>query len=71
MHAYCLSEELKRRGWDRNELKRRRKADPSKVQVARRLRKETTMNWPWIAASLAMGVAGYAAACVCELFKPS
>jgi len=66
-----LHEELKRRGWDRNELKRRRKADPGKVQVARRLRKETTMNWQWIAASLAMGVAGYAAACVRELLKPS
>ena len=66
-----VNEELKRRGWDRNELKRRRKADPSKVQVARRLRKERTMNWQWIAASLAMGVAGYAAACVRELLKQS
>src|ERR1041385_7438689 len=60
-----LSEELKRRGWDRKELKRRRKADLGKV----RLRKETTMNWRWIAASLAMGAADYAAACVRELLK--
>ena len=43
-----LNEELKRRGWDPKELKRRRKADPAKVEVAGRLRKETTMNWQWI-----------------------
>jgi REP element-mobilizing transposase RayT len=66
-----LNEELKRRGWDQKELKRRRKADPGKVQVARRLRKETTMNWQWIAASLMMGAADYAAACVRELLKQS
>ena len=59
-------EELKRRGWDRKELKRRRK-----VQGAGRLRKETTMNWPWIAASLMMGAADYAAACARELLKQS
>ena len=66
-----MNEELKRRGWDRNELKLRRKADPSKVQVARRLREEMTMNWQRIAAALAMGAAGYAAACVRELLKQS
>ena len=66
-----LKEELKRLGWDRKELKSRRKGDPAKVQVARRLRKETTMNWQWIAASLAMGAAGYAAECVRELLKQS
>ena len=66
-----LNEELKRRGWDQKELKRRRKADPVKVQVAGRLRKETTMNWQWIAASLMMGAADYAAACVRELLKQS
>ena len=37
-----LNEELKRRGWDRKDLKRRRKANPGNMQVARRLRKETT-----------------------------
>jgi hypothetical protein len=66
-----LNEELNRRGWNRKELKRRRKADPGKVQVAGRLRKETTMNWQWIAASLMMGAADYAAACVRELLKQS
>jgi len=64
-----LSEELKRRGWDREELKRRRKGDRGKVQMARRLRKETTMSWPWIAACLAMGAAGYAAGCVRDLLN--
>src|ERR1041385_6432110 len=33
-----LKKELKRRGWDQKELKRRRKADPGKVQMAKRLR---------------------------------
>ena len=64
-----LKKELKRRGWDQKELKRRRKADPGKVQMAKRLRKETTMNWEWIAASLMMGAADYAAACVRELLQ--
>ncbi|MHC1765134.1 MAG: hypothetical protein AB9869_12680 [Verrucomicrobiia bacterium] len=66
-----LRDELKKRGWDRKELARRRKADPGKVHVARRLREETTMDWQWIAASLVMGAAGYAAACVRELLKQS
>ena len=66
-----LKEELKRRGWDRQELERRRKADPGKVAVAGRLRREMTMNWPWIATTLAMGTADYAAACVRELLKQS
>jgi hypothetical protein len=66
-----LQEELKRRGWDLTELKRRRKGDPGKVQMAGRLRKETTMPWGWIAASLVMGATGYAADCVRELLKQS
>ncbi len=66
-----LEEELRRRGWDQQELKRRRKADPGKGQVARRLRQETTMNWQWIAATLMMGAADYAAACVRQLLKQS
>jgi len=66
-----LQEELRRRGWDHNELKKRRKADPGKVEVAGRLRKETTMNWQWIAAALVMGAADYAAACVRELLQQS
>ena len=43
-------------------MKRRKKADPAKVQMARRLWKETTMSWRWIPAGLVMGAADYAAA---------
>jgi hypothetical protein len=53
-----LSEELRRRGWDLEELKRRRKGDPQKIQIARRLRDQTTMTLAWIAQSLSMGAAG-------------
>ena len=53
------------------ELKRRRNADPGKVQMARWLRKETTMNRGWIAGLLVMGAAGDAAACVRELLEQS
>jgi anti-sigma factor RsiW len=67
--AKILAEEFQRRGCDRRELKRRKKADPSKVQMARRLRKETTMSWSWIAAGLVMGAADYAAASGRELLK--
>jgi len=62
--AECIvTEELKRRGWSVAELERRRKGDAEKVQVAQRLRSETTMTWNWIAARLHMGAAGYAANC--------
>jgi hypothetical protein len=37
-------------------LERRRKGDAQKLQMARRLRKETTMTWNWIADQLHMGV---------------
>jgi REP element-mobilizing transposase RayT len=56
-----LSEELEQRGWDEAELVRRRKADQEKLEIAARLRSETTMTWAWIASHLQMGTAGYAA----------
>jgi len=59
-----LTEELTRRGWNAAALKRRRKQDAGKIQMAQRLRSETTMTWGWIAAHLEMGTAGYAANCV-------
>jgi hypothetical protein len=37
------------------ELKTRRKGDKNKVQIAARLRRETTMTLKWIAQRLAMG----------------
>ena len=56
-----LAEELRQRGWDEEELMRRRKADREKLAMAQRLRTETTMTWSWIASQLQMGTAGYAA----------
>jgi hypothetical protein len=50
-----VREELKRLGWTKAELKRRRKGDASKVALARRLREETTVSLRWIAENLHMG----------------
>jgi hypothetical protein len=45
-------------------LKRRKKGDPAKAEIAQRLRQETTVTWEWIARGLIMGASGYAANCV-------
>ena len=50
-----MVEELRRLGWTEDELKRQRKGHRWKVQMARRLRAETTMSLKWIAGRLAMG----------------
>ena len=50
-----VQEELKRRGWTKAELKRRRKGDEAKVGLARRLREETAVSLRWIAENLYMG----------------
>lgn len=50
-----VQEELNRRQWTADTLSERRKGDPEKVQIARRLRAETTMTMPWIAERLRMG----------------
>lgn len=50
-----VAEELARRGWSVAELARRRKTDPEKVAIARRLRRETTLSLRWIAAALHLG----------------
>ena len=54
-----VREELATLGWDEGELARRRKGDPEKVRIARRLRQETTMTLAWIAQRLGMGVWTY------------
>ncbi|MFN0125682.1 MAG: transposase [Verrucomicrobiales bacterium] len=54
-----IAEELKRRRWQGDELKKRRKGDPVKVALAARLRAETTMTVGWIAERLEMGTRGY------------
>ena len=50
-----VREELKRLGWTKAELERRRKGDRSKAALARRLREETTVSLKWIAENLHMG----------------
>ena len=42
-------------GWTDTDLARRRKGDPGKVRLARKLRAETTMTLHWIATRLQMG----------------
>jgi len=54
-----IAQELKRLGWKENDLRRRRKGDPEKVKMARRLRAETTMTLAWVAQHLEMGRWGY------------
>jgi REP element-mobilizing transposase RayT len=54
-----VREELATLGWNEGELARRRKGDPEKVRIARRLRQETTMTLAWIARRLGMGVWTY------------
>ena len=56
-----VREELRRRAWRTQELARRRKGDAGKVEIAQRLRTETTMTLAWIAQSLSMGTAGHVA----------
>jgi REP element-mobilizing transposase RayT len=51
-----VREELASLGWQEADLAVRRKGDPGKVRIARRLRRETTMTLGWIAGRLQMGV---------------
>ena len=50
-----VQEERKKRRWKEEDLERRRKGDRGKVQIALRLRQETTMTLEWIARRLRMG----------------
>ncbi len=50
-----VSEELRRLGWDEEQLRARAKGHPEKVRIARRLRGQTTMSLKWIAQRLGMG----------------
>ena len=50
-----VRDELKRRGWQEQDLPDQPKGAKAKVAMARRLRKETTMTLKWIAARLEMG----------------
>ena len=50
-----LKGELEKLGWKEESLRMVSKSHPVKVQLARRLRKETTLSLKWIAARLQMG----------------
>ena len=53
--ARLLSEELARLGWTQEQLEVRRRNDPSKLCIAARLRKETTLSIKAIAALVHLG----------------
>jgi hypothetical protein len=53
---WLVREELAKLGWAEADLAQRRKGDPGKVRIARRLRQLTTMTLAWIAQRLRMGV---------------
>ena len=50
-----IAEELQRRGWDEQDLARRRKNDVVKLELAARLRRETTLSIKAIAARVGLG----------------
>jgi len=70
VHAERLVEaELRRRGWTQAELSRRRKGDSEKVEMAWRLRQETTMTLKWIAQRLNMGAWTHVSNCLVQRRK--
>ena len=50
-----VAEELKRRRWTEADLKERAKSDPEKLALVARLRRETKLTLPYLAARLHMG----------------
>ena len=59
-----ISEELRRLSWQEADLVSRRKRDPSKLAIAVRLRKETTLSVKEIAARLHLGTPASASVCL-------
>ena len=59
-----ICEELRRLSWDEAGLAACRKRDPSKLEIAVRLRKETTLSVKQIAARLHLGTPGSASVCL-------
>jgi hypothetical protein len=50
-----VAEGLRESGWSAQKLEQERKGHPVKVELARRLRRETTVSLKWIAENLNMG----------------
>ena len=50
-----VAEELRRQGWQETDFRTRRKSDPAKLEIAARLRRETTLSIKAIAARVHLG----------------
>jgi REP element-mobilizing transposase RayT len=50
-----IQEELRRLHWTAADLSKKPKSDPAKLALAARLRRETTLTLPWVAARLRLG----------------
>ena len=59
-----ILEELRRLCWQEADLAQRRKRDPAKLEIALRLRQETTLSVKEIAARLNLGTPGSASVCL-------
>jgi hypothetical protein len=59
-----IGEELRRLGWQEADLASRRKRDPDKLEIAVRLRMETTLSVKGIAARLHLGTPASASLCL-------
>lgn len=64
-----VAQELRRRGWREAEPTPRRKGDPEKVELAWRLRRETTMTLKWIAQRLKLGAWTHVSNCLVQKRK--
>jgi hypothetical protein len=64
-----ISEELRRLNWPEAQLALRRKRDPAKLEIAVRLRRETTLSVKEIAARLHLGTPASASLCLLAALK--
>ena len=64
-----ISEELRQLGWQESDLALRRRRDPSKVEIAVRLRKETTLSVKQVAARPHLGTWGSASLGLLEAMR--
>jgi len=72
VHAEELVQaELRRRHWTEAQLEGRPKGDAVKVEIAWRLRQQSTMTLKWIAQRLRMGSWTYASNCLAQKHRES